>query len=342
MSISFDECNIGTYIGGNLFCGRYASGTISSVFPGLGFLVDNEGYQYLIVNNFEVGGHMRSNFLEFGASDYSYISLTDQTILFWLQGGCRTKAKIYGIEVTPRRSLIYGIEVTRRSLINPMSDDGLRLRMKLAPFICSALYVKDMETRSNWAFIKETGGEYPETPGDQAPLPLDIIRIRALEKQENQWHLARARILNEDEAKPYKYTFLQCGKKLLIELDGVKKSTVNYKDGEIHLYTPAHSTVCSPAPPFVLAPPPIPPLGLDPLWGGDNRFVDVVKRLSDKEIEEGIEEAHWEMKRIRIVAETMKTQLGVDFMNTQKWLDAAYDEKQARRDELMFNYTGIE
>ena len=332
MSLSFDECNIGSYIGGNLFCGRYASGTISSVFPGLGFLVDNEGYQYLIINNIEVGGHMRSNFLEFGASDYSYISLTDQTILFWLQGGCRTKAKIYGIEVT------------RRSLINPMSDEGLRLRGKPAPFICSALYVKGMETRANWAFLKDTGGDYPETPGDQAPLPLDMIYLRVMEKQENQWHLARARILSEDEAKPYKYTFLQCGKKLLIELDGVKKSTVNYQGGEIHLYTPAHSAVCSPAQPFVLAPPPIPALGLeDPLWGGDNQFVEAVLRLSDQEIDEGIEGAYWEMKRIRVVAETTKAQLGIDFMNTQKWLDAAYSEKQARREmSLLAKFTGIE
>ena len=329
MSISFDECNIGTYIGGNLFCGRYASGTISSVFPGLGFLVDNEGYQYLIVNNIEVGGLMRSNFLEFGASDYSYHSLTDQTILFWLQGGCRTKSKIYGVEFT------------RRSLINSMSDDGLRLRMKLAPFICSALYAKEMDTYGNWAFIKETGGDFPEIPGDQAPLPLDIIHMRALEKQENQWHLARARILGENETKPYKYTFLQCGKKLLIELDGVKKATVNYQGGEIHLYTPAHSTVCSPAQPFVLAPLPIPLLGLeDPLWGGDNKFIDVVKRLTDQQIDEGIEEAHWEMKRIRVIAETTKAQLGLDFINAQKWLDAAYDEKQARRDEIS-NYCGV-
>jgi hypothetical protein len=331
MALSFDECNIGTYIGGSRFCGRYASGIISSVFPGLGFLVDNEGYQYLIINNFQVGGHMVSHSLEFRASDCSSIPLTDETILFWLKGGCRTKSKVYGIEIT------------RHRLINPMSDEGLRLPTKLNPFICSALYVKGMEKRANWAFMKSTGGDYPETPGDQAPLPLDIIYMRAVEKQENQWHLARARILNEDEAKPYKYTFLQCGKKLLIELDGVKKSTVNYKDGEVHLYTPAHSVVCSPAQPFVLAPPPfLPPLGLeDPLWGGDNRFVEGVKRLTDQQIEEGIEEAHWEMKRIRVMAEATKAQLGVDFMNTQKWLDAAYDEKQARRDEIVFQYTGI-
>jgi hypothetical protein len=327
MSISFDECNIGTYIGGHVFCGRYASGTISSVFPGLGFLVDNEGYQYLIVNNIEIGGPMRSNFLEFGCSDYTTLSLTDQTILFWLQGGCRTKSKVYGIEIT------------RRRLINPMSDEGLRLSMKLNPLICSALYTKGMETHGNWNFLKDTGCDFPEVAGDAAPLPYECVYKNGLDKQENQWHLARARLLNESESKPYKYTFLQCGKKLLIEMDGVKKATVNYQGGEIHLYTPS----CSPAQPFMLAPPPVlPPLGReDPLWGGDNKFVDVVKRLTDEQIDEGIEEAYWDMKRIRVVAETTKAGLGLDFMNAQKWLDAAYDEKQARRDEIALNYTGI-
>jgi hypothetical protein len=330
MTLSFDECNLGSYIGGEMFCSRYASGTISAVFPGLGFLVENDGYKYLIVNNFDGGSKMRANFLEFGASDYLMMSLSDKTILFWLKGGCRTKSKIYGVEVT------------RRSLINPMSDEGLRLPMKLHPFICSAFYTKGMEMHGNWNFLKETGGDFPEDEGDAAPLPYESIYKNVLQKQENQWHLARSRILNDNEAKPYKYTFLHCGKKLLIELDGKKKATVNYQGGEVHLYTPAHSTVCSPAQPFILASPPIPHMEMpeDPLWGGDNKFVEVVKRLTDEHINEGIEEAYWEMKRIRILAQTTGSELGLDFMNMQKWLDAAYDEKQARRERYQ-DYTGI-
>jgi hypothetical protein len=144
---------------------------------------------------------------------------------------------------------------------------------------------------------------------------------------------------------PYKYTFLQCGKKMLITLDGIKKATVNYIGGEVHLYTPSHSAAVSPAKPFILASPPISDMEdideTDLLWGGDNKFVEAVKRLSDIHMDECIEENYWEMKRIRIAALTNKTSLGEDFINAQKWLDAAYEEKQARRENDLFLYLSI-
>lgn len=325
----YDKFIIGAKIGGYMFCGRYASGTIAEIFPGLGYIVKNDGYQYLIVNKFEEGVKMSSNFLEFGISDYAYMDLADETVLFWMKRGFRAKARIYGVEVT------------RRCLIDPMSDAGLHLRAKVFPFICSTLYFKGMEMKHGWDFIKQTGGVLLDDDGDSAPLPYELILKNKLDKQENKWHLLRSRILDQSEAMPYKYTFLQCGKKLLIELDGSKKATVNYVDGEVHLYTPAHSTMCSPAQPFLLSSPPLAEItGLsdlscpeDPLWGGDNKFVDSVQRLGDDEIDEGIEETYWEMRRLRVVAEKNYTPLGIDFMNCQKWLDAAYDEKQARRED---------
>jgi hypothetical protein len=177
---------------------------------------------------------------------------------------------------------------------------------------------------------------------------------RAVEKQENKWHLLRSRLLSEAEAAPYKYTFLQCGKKLLIELNGQKKATVNYLGDDVHLYTPAHSTMCSPAQPFLLKSPPmasIPSLsdfsGLDEdadnlLLSSDyNKFEYAVKRLSDEQIDEGIEENYWEMRRIRMAAEKNQTPLGADFKSAQMWMDAAYDEKQARREESENVYDGI-
>jgi len=317
-----------------MFCARYASGTIAAIFPGLGYIVENDGYQYLIVDKFDGGSKMSSNFLEFGTSDYAHMDLADETILFWLKRGFRAKARIYGVEVL------------RRSLIDPMSEAGLRLRVKIFPFICSTLYFKDMESKHGWDFIKQTGGVLPDDDGESAPIPYALSLKNKIDKQENQWHLLRSRLLTESEAMPYQYTFLQCGKKLLIELDGNKKATVNYIGGEVHLYTPAHSALCSPAQPFVLRSPPLADIadiadivGLkDPLWGGDNKFVDTVKRLSDDQIDEGIEETYWEMRRIRVAAEKNLTSLDVDFMNAQKWLDAAYDEKQARRESP---YTGI-
>ena len=336
MSIVYDKYIIGAKIGGHMFSGRYASGTITQIYPSLGYMVENDGYHYVIVNKFCSWSKMSSNSVEFHANEYAYIDLTDETILFWLKRGFRAMARIYGVEVM------------RRYLIDPMSDAGLRLCTKVFPFICSALYLNDMDSKHGWEFIKQTGFVLPDDEGDSAPLPYDLVLKNEVDKQENQWHLARSRILTDDEAAPYNYTFLQCGKKLLIELDGQKKATVNYLGGDVHLYTPAHSTICSPAQPFLLRSPPIPDIsgisGIsdlesvpdDPLWGGDNKFVEAVQRLNDDQIDEGIEEAYWEMKRMRVYAEKNNTPLGVDFMNAQKWLDAAYDEKQARLEQVCF------
>ena len=333
MSLAYDKCIIGSYMSGYMFCGRYASGTITAIFPSVGYIVENDGYQYFIVNKFGASAKMSSNFLEFGASDYAHIDLTDETILFWLKRGFRAKARLYGVEVI------------RRRLIDPMSETGLRLRVKVAPFICSTLYFNGMEEKHGWDYIKQTGGVLPDDDGETAPIPYDLTFKRAVEKQENKWHLLRSRLLTEAEAAPYKYTFLQCGKKLLIELDGQKKATVNYLGGDVHLYTPAHSTMCSPAQPFLLKSPPmasIPSLsdfsGLDDVEDAleqDNKFVDSVKGLTDDQIDEGIEENYWDMRRIRMAAEKNQTPLGDDFMTAQKWMDAAYDEKQARREGIV-------
>jgi hypothetical protein len=332
---SFDNCNIGSFLGGYTFCNRYASGKITNVYPGLGFEVENDFYRYLIVNKFSSTSKMSTNFLEYTPNIYNSVNLTDETILFWLQGGCRAKSRIYGVEVG------------RRCLINCTSDMGLHLRVKMAPFICSGLYSKGMDSHEEWVFLKETGKIFPDDPGDSAPLPREAVLKNEVDKQENKWHLLRSRSLTAAEAEPYKYTFLQCGKKLLVELDGKKKATVNYSDGEVHLYTPAHSAICSPAAPFVLSAPPSPEMeeiSNDPLWV-ENKFVNSVQRLTDDEIDEGIEEAYWEMKRFRIQAELKKTPLGPEFMNSQMWVDAAYDEKQYRREQLqepnISRFTGI-
>lgn len=325
---NYDKYIIGAKIGGHLFSGRYASGTITNICPGLGYMVENDGYNYMIVNNFGNCSKMSSNSVEFPASEYAFIDLTDETIFFWLKRGFRAKARIYGTEVV------------RRHLIDPMSDAGLRLTTKVFPFICSALYSNNMESKHGWEYIKQTGFVLPDDDGESAPLPYDLVIKNEVAKQENKWHLVRSRLLTDHEAAPYNYTFLQCGKKLLIELDGQKKATVNYLGGDIHLYTPAHSAICSPAQPFLLRSPPIPEISdnldmEDPLWG-DNQFVEAVQGLSDDQIDEGIEETYWEMKRLRVFAEKNKTRLGMDFMNSQKWLDAAYDEKQARREQFCF------
>ena len=333
---TYDKYIIGAKIGGNMFSGRYASGTITNICPGLGYMVENDGYNYMIVNKFGNWTKMSSNSVEFPASEFAFIDLTDETILFWLKRGFRAKARIYGTEVV------------RRHLIDPMSDSGLRLTTKVFPFICSALYFNNMESKHGWEYIKQTGFVLPDDDGENAPLPYDLVIKNEVAKQENQWHLVRSRLLADCETAPYNYTFLQCGKKLLIELDGQKKAMVNYLGGDVHLYTPAHSAICSPAQPFLLRSPPIPEIsgisGIsdlesvpdDPLWGGDNQFVEAVQRLSDDQIDEGIEETYWEMKRLRVFAEKNQLPLGMDFMNSQKWLDAAYDEKQARIEQFGF------
>ena len=93
--------------------------------------------------------------------------------------------------------------------------------------------------------------------------------------------------------------------------------------------------MCSPANPFVLSHPPLDfsevSAILEDITGfceenanaeEENPFKKSVGRLSTKNIYEGIEEAHWEMKRSRDINTTI-----------QKWVDAAWDEIQNRRDE---------
>jgi hypothetical protein len=318
MTLAFSNCTYGFLLGGQTPCGRYASGKIVEIFPGIGFLVENDFYKYLIINNFSAGLKMHSNYLESLLSDYNNTSITDETIIFWLNAGFSTKSCIYGIELNSRR------------LIDPMDVDGITLRTKLHPLINSEMYYNGFEKNWLWGFLKETGENYIDEVGNLAPLPYESYINNEVLHQESKWHLLRARILNEGDVLPYKYTFLQCGKRMLIEIDGKKKSTVNYLGGDVHMYTPVNSTLSSPTSPFVMYLPPIEEND-ELLWGGEDKFVERVKRLSDSNIDEGIEEMYWEMKRLRGKSQTESE----DFLNAHKWLDAAYDEKQFRREQTI-------
>jgi hypothetical protein len=317
MALYFNDYTHESSFGGDTFCGRYASGRVINVFPGLGLLVENDNYKYLIVNNFGNPGKMLFHYLETIPSDYTYKALSDETILFWLKGGVSTKA------------CIYGSEIKRRMLIDPKSDVSLYLPLKVSPIISPDDYYPTMGDQY-WNFLKQTG-TLPIENGDDAPIPQELSLIRELHRQTNEWHLLRSRVLNDIQAMPYKYTFLQCGRKLLIEANGKKLSTVNYSDNTVHLYTPINSTMCSPANPFVIRSPTphmeeFGDLSLEESKADNNQFTESVKRLSNEEIDEGIEEAYWEMRRLRKGSEE-KT-----IIQIQKWVDAAYDEKQFRRE----------
>ena len=342
MALYFNDYTHQSSFGGDTFCGRYASGTVVKVFPGLGLLVENDNYKYLIVSNFEKAGKMSFHYLETIPSDYTYKNLSDETILFWLKGGIPTK------------SCIYGSEIKRRILIEPNSNISLNLPTKVNPIISPNDYYNSISSE-DWNFLKQTGS-LPIEPSDMTseyrnfikqtdtsienkddvPITRELYLKRELDRQTNQWHLLRSCALTEIHAMPSKYTFLQSGKKLLIEMNGKKMSTVNYSGNNINLYTLYTSIPCSPADPVVIdSPTPSMDKRSDLSEEPDNQFTESVKRLTSEEIDEGIEEAHWEMKRLRKHGENHSKAI----IQTQKWVDAAYDEKQLRREN---NFVGVD
>lgn len=297
------NCVVGSFLGGTLFCGRYASGQIIDSFPGFGFRIDNEGYEYLIINNFDNSTRMSRNFLEYFHTDYTSMTVADSTILFWLNGGHHAK------------SVIYGVELRHKSLIHPFSDIGLKLRLKIPNPISPDTFYTGIENSEEWNFIKHTGIR----PNGHCALDVTL-------KQETEWHLRRSKILSTKDALPYNYVVLS-GDRLLIELNGTQYAIVRYNDNDVSSYSYAPDAF-----PLTTAAPHANTVPNEILWGGENRFIDSVKRLTDSQIDDGIEKAHWAMKKIRLDNLGVRPETSDEFINAQMWLDAAYDEKQYRRE----------
>lgn len=297
---------IGDFISGLTVDSRHASGIIHKITPGIGFSIISDDYEYVLVNKFSETHSVMRHFLEHPGSDSAHFSLTKETILFWLNSGVDTKAEIYMKEL-------------QSGLIDPMSPEGLALPFKVAPFIRHSVYRYITNPHDREVYLKV--GNIHHEDGDHAPLPVESIVLKEKTAQMNSWHLARA--TGKFSSEPYTYTFLTCGKKLRVEFNGRKESLIN-------LTTAGNtSTMCSPANPFILSHPP----DLEQVCGileelTNNKFAAAVQRLSNDMLHEGIEEAHWEMRRLRKAAIFNSA-----YTNLQEWVDAAWDEIQARREE---------
>jgi hypothetical protein len=108
----------------------------------------------------------------------------------------------------------------------------------------------------------------------------------------DQWHLARATLQKNAIQGKYTYQFLDCGK-LLVELDG-QISLIEFDSSRYN-------------------------------------FKHNVKNLTYSAILQGIEEAHWEQRRIR----PQSTEWANDpsYKKSMSWLETAWDEIQDRREE---------
>ena len=129
---------------------------------------------------------------------------------------------------------------------------------------------------------------------------------------------------------------MDCGHKLRVELDGQKISLIHFNFHGIH-----KTPYASPAFTFPLGAPPH-GLDLDTLDTLDvyethetntplSHKTYNLTNLMTSALIEGIEEAHWEQRRIR--STTAAWHIDHVYTNSMAWVDAAWDEIQARREE---------
>jgi hypothetical protein len=298
--------SIGSSITGTTWNMRAVSGKITEIHPGLGFTVEKDLYHYLIIDNISLGEKSFNHHIESSPPEYTNIHLTKPTVLFWLSRGLA-------------KSTIYGKEIRNRQLIDPMSYDGLVMGFKVAPLIKPK--VLNHSDDANDFYLKF--GTFPgdSDKGNAAPLTLTGYIIQEEKNQMDAWHFARAKIQKEGQEIEgnYIYHFLDCGHKLRVELSGHKVSLIHFN------YFGVHKTpYASPALTFTLKAPPA-ELSLDgkPAYN--------LTKLTASALYQGIEEAYWQQRRIRETKSVWHTDM--EYINSMDWMDAAWDEIQARREE---------
>lgn len=331
-----DGLTIGQEFGGTTFCGRHASGKAVKIIVGFGVIVENDGYTYLILDNFvKKSSQMHKHFLEPVPPEYTSKTLSDETIIFWLSHGFITK------------SLIYGVEVKRKAFICPLSDTGLYLRRMTAPLL--GLDIKggkeglenllSPQHAQEWAFFKETGSTMSPHCVSKAPLPFEYVLKKESAKLENTWHYMR--FLQGCPSEPYTYTLLHNGKKLNVLLNGMTHVIINISSGKVLPYTPPPSVESSPVSPFVFTNPP-PLLSIEECFNGPAPK-ETLSLLNTSELKEFIDSAYWEMRLLREEGLQWKK----EYSDIQSQIDDAYDEiMRRRRDseeeaEAEEAYTGI-
>ena len=291
------DATIGSTMSGTNWNMKTVSGTIVSVHLGLGFTVVKDLYYYLIIDNFAHGEKPFNHHIEGSPPEYMNIVLSKATVLFWLSLG-------------PAKSTIYGKEIRQKEIIDPMSQDGLTMSFKLAPLI--KLTELNQSDEANDFYLKF--GVFPDSHHGISP-PITVSIIREEKKQMDAWHYERAKLVKLERVTAlqgdYTYHFLDCGHKLRVERNGQKMSIIHFNYFGIHNVPEAEM--------------PVPEVSVEakPTFN--------LTGLSSSALYEGIEEAHWEQLRIRSTNNSWATD--PSYMNSMKWVDAAWYEIQSRREE---------
>lgn len=300
------QATIGSSMSGTNWLMKTVSGTIVSIHPGIGFTVLKDLYSYLIIDNFSTDEKIFNHHIEGSPQEHMNICLTKATVMFWLNAE-------HGVA----KSAIYGKEIRQKKLIDPMSKEGLITAFKMAPMIKPAELNHSDEANTFYLTFGTFPGESDH--GNAAPLPLTSMMIQEQKRQMDDWHYERAKLqkLGTEIEGNYIYHFLDCGHKLRVELNGQKISLIHFN------YFGVHKTpYASPALTFTLkAPPSEIILDSEPVFNLTN--------LKTSTLYEGIEEAHWDQRRIR--SATWATDPA--YKKSMAWVDAAWDEIQARREE---------
>ena len=287
---------------------KTVSGKIVDIHPGLGFTVVNDLYYYLIIDNFSASAVPFNHHIEGSPPEFMNIPLSKATVMFWISQGLA-------------KSAVYGKEIRRKQLIDPMSEEGLVTGFKLAPLIKPTRLNHSDE--ANDFYLKF--GTFPghSDHGNAAPLPFTSMVIQEEKRLMDDWHLARAKLQKTTPIEGnYTYHFLDCGHKLRVELNGQKVSLIHFNYFGIH-----RSPYNSPALTFTLGAPPCTGLNLNEVSEED---LYNLTHLTLSAIYQGIEEAHWEQRRIRA---TRSWATDPVYNKSMAWVDAAWDEIQARREE---------
>jgi len=310
MPFTMSDATIGSSMSGTNWNLKPVSGTIVSIYPGLGFTIVKDLYYYLIIDNFSTSTVPFNHHIEGSPQEFMNICLTKATVMFWLSQG-------------PAKSTIYGKEIRQKQLIDPLSHEGLITGFKLAPLIKPTRFHTD---EANEFYLKF--GTFPghSDLGNAAPLPFTAMVIQEEKRQMDDWHLERAKLQKNTAIEGnYKYHFLDCGHKLRVEQNGQKMSLIHFNFHGTH-----RTPYASPALTFTLrAPPDVTGLDLSVETPVGQKTFNLTN-LTASALYEGIEEAHWEQRRIRSTASWATDPA---YKNSIAWVDAAWDEIEERREE---------
>jgi len=197
------------------------------------------------------------------------------------------------------KSTIYGKEIREKTLIDPMTD-GLRLGYKLAPIIQMKNIDFTLIPDDILNFYLQFG-IFPCDLGES--IPITAMTVREEKRQMDLWHYERSKL----DSLEGNYTYHHLDNGLRVEMAGQKISLIRFKE---HIPEPE-------------------PEAMQEQEQEAKASEWDLRNLSITALHEGIEESHWHMRSIR----NNPGPTSPEYLRLLSWVDAAWDEIQARREE---------